>query len=30
MPRNLIAAYIVTWVIHGAYLVWLLRKWKRD
>jgi hypothetical protein len=30
MPRNLIIAYAVTWCIHGVYLLWLWRKWKRD
>ena len=26
MPRNLILAYIVTWLIHGSYLVRLFIK----
>jgi CcmD family protein len=26
MPRNLILAYIATWLIHGSYLVHLFRK----
>jgi hypothetical protein len=29
MPRNLIIAYAITWVIHGLYLLWLWKKWKR-
>jgi hypothetical protein len=29
MPKNLIAAYLVTWAIHGAYLAWLAAKWMR-
>jgi hypothetical protein len=26
MPRNLILAYIATWLIHGSYWVHLFRK----
>ena len=26
MPRNLILAYIATWIIHGSYLIHLLMK----
>jgi hypothetical protein len=26
MPRNLILAYLATWVIHGAYIIFLVRK----
>jgi hypothetical protein len=29
MPRNLILAYIATWLIHGSYLIYLLRRSKR-
>lgn len=29
MPRNLIIAYIATWVIHGSYLTYVWRRWKR-
>jgi hypothetical protein len=29
MPRNLIIAYIATWVIHGGYLTYVWRRWKR-
>ena len=28
MPRNLIIAYIATWVIHGSYLAYVWRRWK--
>lgn len=26
MPRNLILAYIATWLIHGGYLVYLVSR----
>lgn len=29
MPKNLIIAYVATWVIHGAYITHLVRKWRR-
>jgi hypothetical protein len=29
MPRNLVIAYIVTWAVHGGYLLHLWRKWVR-
>jgi hypothetical protein len=29
MPRNLILAYIATWLIHGSYLVYLLARSKK-
>jgi hypothetical protein len=29
MPRNLIIAYIATWVIHGSYLTYVWRRWKK-
>jgi hypothetical protein len=29
MPRNLIIAYIVTWLIHGGYIAHLVRKWRK-
>ena len=29
MPKNLVAAYVVTWVIHGVYLAWLGAKWMK-
>jgi CcmD family protein len=29
MPRNLILAYVATWLIHGSYLVYLLKRSKK-
>jgi CcmD family protein len=29
MPRNLILAYIATWLIHGSYLVYLFSRSKK-
>lgn len=29
MPRNLILAYIATWLIHGSYLIYLLKRSKK-
>ena len=29
MPRNLILAYIATWLIHGSYLAYLLARSKK-
>jgi hypothetical protein len=26
MPRNLILAYIATWLIHGSYIVYLMTR----
>ena len=26
MPRNLILAYLATWLIHGSYLIFLFSK----
>jgi len=29
MPRNLIIAYIATWLIHGSYITYVWRRWQR-
>jgi CcmD family protein len=29
MPRNLILAYVATWTIHGLYILFLVRKFRR-
>lgn len=29
MPRNLILAYIATWLIHGSYLAFLFSKHRK-
>lgn len=29
MPRNLILAYLATWLIHGSYLGFLLAKYRK-
>jgi hypothetical protein len=29
MPKNLIIAYVATWVIHGAYIMHLVLRWRR-
>lgn len=29
MPRNLILAYIATWLIHGSYWIYLLKRSKK-
>ena len=29
MPRNLIIAYIATWLIHGSYLTYVWRRWRK-
>ncbi len=29
MPRNLIIAYIATWLIHGTYLTYVWRRFRK-
>lgn len=29
MPRNLILAYIATWLIHGSYIAYLIARAKK-
>jgi hypothetical protein len=29
MPRNLVLAYIATWLIHGGYFIYLWNRWRK-